>query len=58
MNLQDLLDELGGNLVQGDPEWIVDAVNSCEKASAFDLAFADSEASVAPSSFAQVFSRP
>ena len=48
MNLQDLLDELGGNLVQGDPEWIVDAVNSCEKASAFDLAFADSEASVAP----------
>ncbi len=46
MTLQDLLDELGGNLVQGDPEWIVDAVNSCEKASAFDLAFADSDAAV------------
>lgn len=44
MLLQELLDELGGNLVQGDPEWIVDAVSSVEKASAFDLAFADSEA--------------
>jgi len=47
MTLQELLDELGGNLVQGDPEWIVDAVSSCEKASAFDLAFADSDGSVA-----------
>jgi len=47
MTLQDLLDELGGKLVKGDPEWIVDAVNSCEKASAFDLAFADSDAAVA-----------
>jgi UDP-3-O-[3-hydroxymyristoyl] glucosamine N-acyltransferase len=47
MTLQDLLDELGGKLVKGDPEWIVDAVNSYEKASAFDLAFADSDASVA-----------
>jgi len=47
MTLQDLLDELGGNLAQGDPEWILDAVNSCESARAFDLAFADSEASLA-----------
>jgi UDP-3-O-[3-hydroxymyristoyl] glucosamine N-acyltransferase len=46
MILQDLLDQLDGKLVQGDPEWVVDAVNSCENASAFDLAFADSEASV------------
>lgn len=46
MTLQDLLDELGGNLVQGDPEWVVDAVNSYEKASAFDLAFADSDTTV------------
>ncbi len=47
MTLQDLIEELGGNLVQGDPEWMVDGVNSCEKASAFDLAFADSDAAVA-----------
>ena len=47
MTLQDLLDELGGKLAQGDPGWIVDAVSSCDKARAFDLAFADSEASVA-----------
>jgi UDP-3-O-[3-hydroxymyristoyl] glucosamine N-acyltransferase len=44
MTLQELVDELGGNLAQGDPEWLVDGVSSCEKASAFDLAFADSEA--------------
>ena len=46
MTLQELLDDLGGNLVQGDPEWIVEAVSSCEKARAFDLVFADSEAVV------------
>ena len=46
MTLQDLLDELGGNLVQGDPEWIVESVSSNEKARAFDLVFADSEAAV------------
>lgn len=45
MTLQELVEELGGTIVQGDPEWIVEAVNSCERASAFDLAFADSEAS-------------
>jgi len=47
MILQDLVEDLGGDLVQGDPEWMVDGVNSWEKASAFDLAFADSDASVA-----------
>jgi UDP-3-O-[3-hydroxymyristoyl] glucosamine N-acyltransferase len=47
MILQELLDELGGNLVQGDLEWIVDAVSSIEKASAFDLAFAESETAAA-----------
>lgn len=46
MVLQDLVDELGGRLVQGDPEWMVDGVNSCEKAGAFDVAFADSDAAV------------
>ena len=46
MILQELLDELGGNMLQGDLEWIVDAVSSIEKASAFDLAFAESEAAV------------
>ena len=46
MILQELVDELGGSLVQGDPEWMVDGVNSCEKAGAFDVAFADSDAAV------------
>ena len=44
MTLQELIEELGGNLVQGDKEWMVDGVNTAEKASAFDLAFADSDA--------------
>ena len=43
MILQELLDELGGHLAQGDVEWIVDAVSAVETASAFDLAFAESE---------------
>jgi UDP-3-O-[3-hydroxymyristoyl] glucosamine N-acyltransferase len=46
MILQDLIEELGGKVVQGDAEWMVDGVNSCEKASAFDVVFADSDASV------------
>lgn len=46
MTLEELVDELGGTIAQGDRQWIVEAVNSCEKASAFDLAFADSEATV------------
>lgn len=47
MTLQELVEELGGTIVQGDHEWMVEAVNSCERASAFDLAFADSESSAA-----------
>ncbi len=46
MTLQELIEELGGNLVQGDPEWMVEGVNAPEKATAFDLAFADSDAAV------------
>ena len=46
MILQELLDELDGHLAQGDKEWLVDAVSSVEKASAFDLAFAETEAAV------------
>ena len=42
MILGELIEKLGGNLIQGDPEWIVESVNSCERASPFDLAFADS----------------
>jgi len=41
MKIGELLDRLGGNLANGDREWIVESVNTCEKASAFDLAFAD-----------------
>ena len=48
MTLQELVDELGGTIAQGDPEWMVDAVSSAEKASAFDLVFADSGGSVEP----------
>ena len=47
MTLGELLNKLGGNLVRGDREWVVEGVNSCEHASAFDLAFADSAATIA-----------
>ncbi|HZB88377.1 MAG TPA: UDP-3-O-(3-hydroxymyristoyl)glucosamine N-acyltransferase [Terracidiphilus sp.] len=47
MNLGELIERLGGDLAQGDPEWTVDSVNSWEHAGAFDLAFADSAAAVA-----------
>jgi UDP-3-O-[3-hydroxymyristoyl] glucosamine N-acyltransferase len=45
MKIGELLEHLGGNLAQGDREWVVESVNTCEKASAFDLAFADSATS-------------
>jgi len=48
MILQELLDELGGDLIQGDKDWIVDSVSAYETASAFDLAFAESETAVQP----------
>jgi UDP-3-O-[3-hydroxymyristoyl] glucosamine N-acyltransferase len=47
MTLGELIEELGGKLAQGDPEWEVDAINSCERASAFDLVFADTPATAA-----------
>jgi UDP-3-O-[3-hydroxymyristoyl] glucosamine N-acyltransferase len=46
MTLGELIDELGGTLVQGDPEWTIDGVNSCENAGPFELCFADSPAAV------------
>ena len=46
MTLSELIDRLGGKLVQGDPEWMVDGVNLCERANPFDVAFADSSAGV------------
>ena len=45
MKIGELLEDLGGNLAQGDREWVIETVNTCEKASAFDLAFADSATS-------------
>jgi UDP-3-O-[3-hydroxymyristoyl] glucosamine N-acyltransferase len=47
MTIGDLLEHLGGNLAQGDREWVVEAVNTPDKASAFDIAFADSPTSAA-----------
>ncbi len=46
MTLSELIDRLGGKLVQGDPEWMVDGVNLCEGANPFDIVFADSSATV------------
>ncbi len=42
MILGELVDKLGGTLVQGDPEWLVQSVSACDNAGAFDLVFADS----------------
>jgi UDP-3-O-[3-hydroxymyristoyl] glucosamine N-acyltransferase len=47
MTLGELIETLGGTLVQGDPEWLVDGVNRCEAAKSFEVAFADSQATVA-----------
>ncbi len=47
MTLGELIDQLGGTLLQGDPEWTIDGVNSCEHAGPFDLCFADSPAAIA-----------
>jgi UDP-3-O-[3-hydroxymyristoyl] glucosamine N-acyltransferase len=44
MTLGELIEELGGTLVQGDPEWMVDSVKSYLDAGPLDLAFADSSA--------------
>jgi UDP-3-O-[3-hydroxymyristoyl] glucosamine N-acyltransferase len=47
MTLGELIEKLGGRLAQGDPEWLVDGVNSCEEAKSFEVAFADSSAATA-----------
>jgi len=47
MTLSELIAALGGRLAQGDPERLVDGVNSCERAKAFEVAFADSPSAVA-----------
>jgi UDP-3-O-[3-hydroxymyristoyl] glucosamine N-acyltransferase len=46
--LSELIDRLGGTLVQGDPEWMVDAVALPERANPFDAVFADSAATAVP----------
>jgi UDP-3-O-[3-hydroxymyristoyl] glucosamine N-acyltransferase len=46
MTLRDLIDRLGGKLVQGDPEWTVDGVNLAERANPFDVVFADNQTTV------------
>ncbi|HVU47452.1 MAG TPA: UDP-3-O-(3-hydroxymyristoyl)glucosamine N-acyltransferase [Terracidiphilus sp.] len=47
MTLGELIAALGGRLVQGDPERLVDGVNSCERAKSFEVAFADSQSAIA-----------
>ncbi len=46
MTLSELIERLGGKLVQGDPEWMIDGVNLAERANPFDLVFADSSSTV------------
>lgn len=46
MTLGELIDNLGGTLVQGDREWLVDGVSSPTRAKPFDLVFADYAATV------------
>jgi len=47
MKVGELIDVLGGKLVQGDPQWQVDGVSSLPFASPTDVAFAESTAEVA-----------
>ncbi len=47
MTLGELIEQLGGTLLQGDPEWTIDGVNACEHAGPFDLCFADSPGMIA-----------
>jgi UDP-3-O-[3-hydroxymyristoyl] glucosamine N-acyltransferase len=46
MTIGELVEHLGGNLAHGDREWVVETVTTPEKASAFDIAFADSAATI------------
>lgn len=45
MTLAELIEKLGGRLTQGDPEWVLDGVNVPDRATAFDLVFADTRQS-------------
>ena len=47
MKLAELVQELGGKLVQGDPELVITGVSGHETAQASDLLFAEDEASLA-----------
>jgi UDP-3-O-[3-hydroxymyristoyl] glucosamine N-acyltransferase len=47
MTLGELIEALGGRLVQGDPDFVVRGVNSSALAGSSDLVFADSDASAA-----------
>jgi UDP-3-O-[3-hydroxymyristoyl] glucosamine N-acyltransferase len=45
MTLGELVEVLGGRLAQGNPQWVVDGVNSSASASSSEVAFAEDEAS-------------
>lgn len=47
MTLGELIEKLGGKLVQGNPQWEVDGVSSSDFASPSDVAFADDAATAA-----------
>jgi UDP-3-O-[3-hydroxymyristoyl] glucosamine N-acyltransferase len=47
MTLGELIAALGGRLVQGDPDSLVDGVDSWERAKTFEAAFADSPSAIA-----------
>jgi UDP-3-O-[3-hydroxymyristoyl] glucosamine N-acyltransferase len=47
MTVGELIEVLGGKLVQGDPHWEVDGVSSSASAGSSDVTFAESEAEVA-----------
>lgn len=60
MTLSELMSQLGGTLVQGDAEVVIDGVSSSELASPFDLAFAEdaAEATKALNSYAAAVALP
>jgi UDP-3-O-[3-hydroxymyristoyl] glucosamine N-acyltransferase len=47
MTLSELVEQLGGTVAQGDPDLVIDGVNSTELANPFDLVFAEDKASAA-----------
>ncbi len=47
MTLSELVEQLGGTLAQGDPDLVIDGVNSTQAANPFDLVFAEDKASAA-----------